>query len=72
MTDEPYNPIIRIDDIRLAGHCVRGAGKWFERHGLNFREFIKNGLPADQFIAAGDALAQRVVDRKKEREKIGG
>lgn len=67
MTEEPL--IIRISDVRKAGHCVRGAGSWFKRHDLDFRDFIKNGIPADKFIATGDALAQRVVDHKLAREK---
>lgn len=60
--------IIRIDDIRSAGHCVSGAREWFDRHGLDFRSFIKNGIPAEDFLASGDALAQRVVANKMERE----
>lgn len=65
MTD---NPIIRIDDIRKAGHCVTGAREWFERHGLDFRAFLKDGIPADEFIEKGDALSKRIVERKLERE----
>lgn len=65
--EDPDNPIIWIDDIRLSGHCVKGARSWFEQHNLDFRDFIKNGIPADQLIAAGDALAVRVVERTKAR-----
>lgn len=66
--EDEYNPNVTIEDIRLAGHCVRGAGAWFKRHNLDFKEFIRNGLPAKTLIESGDSLAQRVVDRKKERE----
>lgn len=67
-----YNPIIRIDDIRLAGFCVTGARRWFSEHNLDFRDFIKNGIPAKDFIAAGDQLALTVVERKKAREELNG
>lgn len=67
MTD---NLIIRIDDIRKAGHCVTGAKAWFDRHGLDFRDFLKNGIPAAEFIEKGDALSKRIVDRKIEREGL--
>lgn len=60
--------VIRIDDIRNAGHCVRGAKAWFERHGLDFRAFIKDGISAQEFIDKGDALAARVVKKKLERD----
>lgn len=62
--------IIRIDDIRLAGYCVSGARGWFKDHGLDFRDFIRNGIPASEFIAKGDQLAVTVVERKKEREGL--
>lgn len=71
MTRDCGDIIIRIDDIRRAGHCVRGAGRYFEAHGMDFRSFIKNGIPADEFIEKGDALALRVVQRKIEREAHG-
>jgi hypothetical protein len=70
MTD--YNPIIRIDDIRLAGYCASGARRWFEQHGLDFRDFLKNGIRADAFTAAGDHLAALVVERKRAREGSDG
>lgn len=59
---------ITIDDIRKAGHCVRGAGAWFARHDMDFRSFLKNGVPESEFLEKGDALAQQVVDRKRKRE----
>lgn len=63
--------IITIDDIRLAGFCTRGAKKWFLDNGWSkqeFRQFIKQGMNADEFISRGDHLAQYVVDKKIERE----
>jgi len=61
--------IITINDIRAAGHCVRGAREWFDRHGLDFRDFVKNGIDEQRFLASGDALAARVVEMKRERER---
>lgn len=70
---EPVDPLVTIDDIRRAGHCPRGAKAWFEAHGLDFRTFVKpvergGGLPASVLLATGDALAEQVVRRKRERE----
>jgi len=59
--------IIRIDDMRRAGHCVRGVRGWFATHGLDFRDFLENGIEADQLVATGDALAERVVKLAEER-----
>ncbi len=58
---------ITINDIRAAGHCVGGAREWFDRHGLDFRDFIKNGISEADFLASGDGLAERVAWLKRER-----
>lgn len=59
--------IVRIDDITRAGHCASGARRWFEAHGLDFRDFLKNGLAAETLLATGDALAVRVVEHMRSR-----
>lgn len=43
------------------GYCLHGARAWFERHGLDFRAFARDGLPASVLLATGCALAQRLV-----------
>ena len=64
---EPDAEIITINDIRKAGHCVAGARSWFSLHGLDFRLFLKEGLPAGTLLATGDQLAVDVVTKKRER-----
>lgn len=58
MTTEPR---ITIDHVRAAGLCVHGARTWFERHALDFRAFLQQGLDAGTLLATGDAMAERVV-----------
>lgn len=67
MTETP-DPIVTITDIRLAGHCAAGARDWFKAHDLDFRDFLTNGIAASVLLATGDALAEQVVARKRERE----
>lgn len=62
---------ITIDDIRKAGHCVKGARRWFEANGLDFAAFLKGGISEQEFLATNDALAEQVVTRKKERQARG-
>jgi len=66
------DPIIRINDIRETGHCVKGARAWFKLNGLGdkqFKRFLHEGLPASVLLATGDALAQRVVSETLKRRK---
>lgn len=62
------DPIIYIDDIRKAGHCVAGAKRWFELRGLDFRSFVRDGIPASKLLAVDDELARQVVASKLERD----
>lgn len=60
------DPIIYIADIRKVGICVSGARRWFAAVGLDFREFMENGIPASQLDATGDVQALRVTAAKRE------
>lgn len=54
--------VITIDDIRVS-HCARGARRWFEAYGLDFRGFLKSGIDVADFLATRDGLACQVVAR---------
>lgn len=43
------------------GYCARGARAWFERHGLDFRAFVRDGLDEAAFLATGDGMAAALV-----------
>lgn len=43
------------------GFCIGGSRTWFARHGLDWRVFIRHGLPEEQFLAT-DALGKALVD----------
>ena len=60
--------LITIDDVRRAGYCASGARAWFRARGMNFADFLKNGMDSEDFLEQGDELAQTVVDKKIERE----
>lgn len=59
---------ITIGDVRASRHCVKGAREWFERHGLDFKDFVRNGIPESTFVGTGCSLAARVVAEKNKRE----
>lgn len=59
---------VTIDDCRKAGHCPSGIRRWFEHYGFDFRDFLRNGIAEDVFLATGDAHAERIVMLKRERD----
>jgi len=61
------DPIITINDARKAGYCVNGMRKWARHHNLDFKDFVKNGLPASKLLATGDQLGINIVNRAKDK-----
>lgn len=47
------------------GYCNKGARPFFERHGLDWNEFRKNGLDEQVFLDTGDAMALRLVEHAR-------
>lgn len=66
--DVPSDLLITMDDVRKAGFCAGiKTRRWFVDHGFDFQAFIRDGVPAGEFLAKGDALAERVVASKLSR-----
>ena len=51
---------VTIQDARELGFCVGGTRTFMERHGLDFKAFLRDGLDAADLLATGDAMAERV------------
>lgn len=53
-------------------YCNPGARQWFKRNGLNWSEFVRNGLPDHVLLATNDAMAIAAVNeaRKEWVEKV--
>lgn len=47
--------------IRQCKMCSRGARDFFVRHGLDWSEFLREGLPVAALEQTGDAMALQVV-----------
>lgn len=62
--------LIRISDIRRV-FCVDGARQLADRHGLDFRAFIRNGMDDAELrglIPGDEGLLDRVIEAKREAE----
>lgn len=45
------------------GFCARGIRVWFGRHGLDYSDFLKNGIDEEQLLKTGDPMAAAVVEQ---------
>ena len=53
--------IVTMKHVRAANMCSRGARQWFASRGLDYNDFLKNGLPISRVDAIGDALADIIA-----------
>ena len=54
--------IIHIKNMHRVGMCSRGTRAFFKRHGLDWTDFLKNGIEAARLEATGDAMALQVTE----------
>lgn len=66
MTDEEDITITSRELVRC-GICFEGQKDWFEKHGLDIRDFVKNGILASKLTATGDGMALRAVKVARSR-----
>lgn len=52
---------VTMRHIRQCKMCSRGARAFFLRHGLDWSEFLRCGIPAGELERTGDAMANQVV-----------
>lgn len=61
--------IVTMKDIRACRMCRRGTQDFFSRHGMDWGTFLSEGLPEEDFIATGDAMAMKVVEAARGRQE---
>jgi hypothetical protein len=54
--------IVTIEHLR-PGYCGPGTKAFFEKHGLDWRNFVKNGIDAQKLVDTGDVLAIKLAER---------
>lgn len=57
--------------IRL-GLCWKGQRRFCEAHGIDFRDFAKNGIDVDKLAHIDDANLQRALGSLKDSEVSDG
>ena len=49
--------------VRAAKICMRGARAFFAKHGLDYMDFLSNGIPVSTLREIGDPIALRAADQ---------
>lgn len=59
---EPTGVLVKMAHVRQAKMCSKGARRFFERHGLDFAQFLATGLDSSLIRGTGDAMAIKVAE----------
>lgn len=59
--------IIRMHHLREVGICSAGARAFFDRHGLDWAAFVRDGVCPAVLESTGDALGVDAVARIRSR-----
>ena len=64
--------IVTLQDAQALGYCARAMCPWFEHHGLDWFDFVSNGIDSEKLLATDDEFAVRAVNEAVRREKKDG
>jgi hypothetical protein len=53
---------VKVQHIRKAGMCVKGARAVCEKYGYDWRTFCTRGYPVDEIKKIDDAMVQRLCE----------
>lgn len=51
-----------VKDLRKLRYCVKGSKAFFDRYGLDWQSFKRNGIDAEKLRATGDGMAIKLVE----------
>lgn len=60
---------LTVADVRAAGFCLSGVRRQCAVLGVDFRQFVREGVPLEVAAAVDDALVQKAVEIARKREE---
>lgn len=61
--------ITHQDMKRHMRYCNRGARDFFQRHDLDWGDFVREGIDAQVLVDTGDYMALRLVEQVKNERR---
>lgn len=61
--------VLTAADLKSYGYCVSGQRGWFQAHGIDFKNFVRNGMKIGEAKLIDDAAMQESVRRKLDQER---
>ena len=60
MTDKGVT--VKMEHLRRLGYCSSGVRAFFERHGMDYPAFLRDGVSAERLAETGDAMALSAIE----------
>lgn len=60
--------ILTVEDCIRAGFCVKGQVRFCQAHGIDYRTFVREGLPFDRLSHIEDANLKRAMVQAESRQ----
>jgi hypothetical protein len=54
--------LVTVHHARRAGYCIKGCRAFAQRYGLDWRQFVRQGIDAEKLESTGDAMAKKAVE----------
>jgi hypothetical protein len=56
--------IVKMKHCRTLRYCAKGVRSLFQRYSLDYNQFLKHGIPADELLEAtnNDGMVKAVVE----------
>lgn len=61
--------VVTVTDAAGLGYCRKGIRAFAERHGFDYMEFLKQGIPIDLLSAVDDEMVKAVIAVALKREE---
>lgn len=53
---------VKMEHVRRLGYCSSGVRTFFQRHGLDYPGFLRDGIPAERLAETGDGMALSAIE----------
>lgn len=57
---------VRFQHLRLVRYCPDGTQAWWLKHGLDWRDFVRNGIDGQVLLDTGDPMARKLVEAARD------
>lgn len=60
--------IVTTKDTRALQYCNKGVRAFCQQHNIDYQNFIKNGIDADDLLKTNDVMAIKLIEYAKSKE----